>query len=233
MTVTEVTLRNGKVTHRERERDRDRENNSSMTLNPEDGATLGDAAAAAAAAAVVDKKDGEGELLLSEVVAALTKCGMDPQVIPKLTANHPLDKIMQAISMVRSRGNSVRNVAGLVRSALDGNWESDGDDGDARFEEQRKVEIAKSEAKRANQRDEHRKQFAEHQKHMEILAALPPGEFDKLKQTAHQAIPPGMRKQVDLDGDPMEHGVWCSFLWTEYQKAHTSSESSDLLAGTQ
>ena len=187
-----------------------------------------------AAAAVVDKKEGEedGKPLLSEVVAALTKCNMDPQVIPKLTANHPLAKIMQAIKMVRARGNSVRNVAGLVRSALDGNWESDADDGDAQFEQERKAKFEQNAATRAKQREEHKKQFSEHQKHLEILAALPPGDFDKLKQAAHEAIPPGMRKNVDLDGDPMDHGVWRSFMWTEYEKAHAAPQSGDLLPGT-
>lgn len=192
----------------------------------------------AAAAAVVDKKEGEGDgkPLLSEVVAALTKCGMDPQVIPKLTANHPLAKIMQAIALVKSRGNNVRNVAGLVRSALDGNWESAADDGDAQFKEERKAEFEQSAAARTKQREDHKKQFAEHQKHLEILAALPPGDFDKLKQDAHQAIPPGMRQNVDLDGDPMEkgagHGVWRSFMWDAYEKAHAAPQSGDLLPGT-
>ena len=185
-----------------------------------------------AAAAVVSEEDAGEEAKLSEVVHELRGIGMDTRAIPQLTANHPYPKILEAIAMVKARGDGVKNRAGLVRAALDGDWDTEGGDGGkSAFEEEREADFEKSTRKREQQRKEHAQRHADHLQHLNTLAALPPGEFESIKDAAFEKIPEGMRSSIPEGTDPLEHGVWRSFMWTEYEKRNAGSQSDELIPG--
>lgn len=184
------------------------------------------------AAAVVSEENVEEGPTLSKVVHELRGIGMDARVIPQLTASHPYPKILEAIEMVKARGNGVKNRAGLVRAALAGDWNTESATaGEDAYEEKRAAEHEAAARKRSDQRAEHAKMHAEHLEHMNTLAALPPDDFEALKDAAFAKMPAGLRKGIPEDSDPLEHGVWFSFMWTEHEKRHTSPQGDDLIPG--
>jgi hypothetical protein len=184
-----------------------------------------------AAAAVFEKESGEGPML-SEVVHELQDCGVDDNTASELTGQYGLPQILAAIKLVRSRGDSVRNVAGLVIAALKGDYDTA--EPESAFEAKKKAEAEARADRKQEERQAEKKRIATHQEHLEIMAALPPDQFERLKALSHKAMPKGVASKVHPeDGDPMEHAVWRSFMWFEYEKAHSSPESGDMLAGTQ
>ncbi len=182
-----------------------------------------------AAAAVSSKEDAEEGTKLSEVVTALRGIGMDANVIPQLTASHPYPKILSAISMVKARGNGVKNRAGLVRTALAGGWAGEG--GEEAYEKKRAAEHEERERRREAERQAEAKRVAERQNVLDTLAALTPDDFEALKDAAYAKMPKGLAGKIPKDSDPLEHGVWRSFMWAEHEKLHTSTESDDLIPG--
>ena len=184
------------------------------------------------AAAAVSEEDAGEETKLSKVVHELRGIGMDTRAIPQLTASHSYPKILEAIAMVKTRGDGVKNRAGLVRAALDGGYDtSAGDGGKSAFEQEREADFEKSTRKREQQRKEHAQRHADHLQHLNTLAALPPGEFESIKDAAFEKIPEGMRSSIPEGTDPLEHGVWRSFMWTEYEKRNAGSQSDELIPG--
>ncbi len=183
-------------------------------------------------AAVVSEEDAGEEATLSKVVHELRGIGMDTRAIPQLTASHPYPKILEAIAMVKARGDGVKNPAGLVCAALAGGYDtSAGDGGNSAFEEEREADFERSALRRKEEREEYQKAHAEHLKAVEALAALPPEQFESIKDAAFENIPEGMRSTIPEGTDPLEHGTWKALMVLEHKKRNAGSQSDELIPG--
>ena len=181
------------------------------------------------AAAVSFQENQNEEISLSKVVHELRSIGMDTRAIPQLTASHPYPKILDAIAMVKARGDGIKNPAGLVRAALEEDYEtakpqSDYEKNRAKLEETEDKKLAALRSEEADFR-------AERLKRLETLAALPPAEFEDLKVASYNALPEVTRLRVEEDSDPLKNAFWLSSMWVEFNKRDTASQSDELIPG--
>lgn len=157
---------------------------------------------------------------------------MDTRAIPQLTASHSLRKILDVIAMVKARGDGVKNRAGLVRAALEDDYDTeDGDGGKSAFEEEREADIEKSALRRRKEREEQQEAHARHLKVVETLAALPPEQFEELKAAAFNRLPEGLRDTIPEGMDPLEHGSWKALMILEHEKRNAGPQGDELIPG--
>jgi hypothetical protein len=189
---------------------------------------LGDipALAPTAAAVVVNPNEEEGKPTLSDVCRELRLLGVDGRVSTQICQAHPYDRVMGVIEMVKAKGADARNRAGMVVVALNEGWDvppigSKKEDPNVVAERMYQQERAKHEA-------EYKQILEDRQTCLDTLAKLPPAQFERLAGQAFQAIPPGLRTNIDEENDdPIENNHWRAQMWLLHQRGLASPLSDE------